>query len=61
MIDRLRQLLTEECGQDMVEYSLMLVLIGAILLIYLTGVGLNVSTILSKIGTKIETMSNSMS
>jgi Flp pilus assembly pilin Flp len=60
MISRLRQFLTDESGQDVVEYSLMLVLIGTLVLIYLTGVGLNVATIMSKIGTKLETMSNSM-
>jgi Flp pilus assembly pilin Flp len=60
MIPRLRQFLTDESGQDVVEYSLMLVLIGTLVLIYLTGVGLNVATLLSKIGSKLETMSNSM-
>jgi Flp pilus assembly pilin Flp len=60
MISGLRQFLTEENGQDLVEYSLMLVLISAIVLIYLTGLGLNLATLLNKIGTKLETMSNSM-
>jgi Flp pilus assembly pilin Flp len=45
----------------MVEYSLMLVLISAIVLIYLTGVGLNLAILLNRIGTKLETLSNSMS
>ena len=60
MIPRLKQFLSEEDGQDMVEYSLMLVLIGTIVLIYLTGLGLNLATLLSKIGTKLDTLSNSM-
>jgi Flp pilus assembly pilin Flp len=60
MIPRLKHFIAEERGQDMVEYSLMLVLIGAIVLIYLTGLGLNVATLLNKIGTKLETLSNSM-
>jgi Flp pilus assembly pilin Flp len=60
MVPKLRQFLTDESGQDVVEYSLMLVLIGTLVLIYLTGVGFNVATLLSKIGTKLETMSNSM-
>jgi Flp pilus assembly pilin Flp len=61
MIPRLKQFLSDERGQDMVEYSLLIVLIGTIVLIYLTGLGLNLATLLSKIGTKLETMSSSMS
>lgn len=45
----------------MVEYSLLLVLIGTVVLIYLTGMGLNVAHLLQQIGTKLESMSNSMS
>ncbi|MBK6795581.1 MAG: Flp family type IVb pilin [Acidobacteria bacterium] len=61
MTDLLKNFLTDERGQDMVEYSLMLVLIGAIVLIYLTGVGINLTSILQNVGSKLETMSNSMS
>ncbi len=61
MADRLKQFLFEERGQDMVEYSLLLVLIGTVVLIYLTGMGLNVAHLLQQIGTKLESMSNSMS
>ncbi len=61
MIYRLKQFLTEERGQDMVEYSLLLVLIGTVVLIYLTGMGLNLASLLQQIGAKLELMSHSMS
>jgi Flp pilus assembly pilin Flp len=61
MRDRLINFLTEEHGQDMVEYSLLLVLIGTIVLIYLTGMGMNLAGILQQIGAKLDLMSRSMS
>ena len=61
MIPRLKRLFTEEHAQDMVEYSLLLVLIGTVVLICLTGVGFNLAKFLSEIGTKLKSVSNSMS
>lgn len=61
MLLRLKRFLTEESGQDLVEYSLMLVLISAVVIIYLTGLGLNLATLLEKIGAKLDAVSNSMS
>jgi Flp pilus assembly pilin Flp len=61
MIQALKNFLTDERGQDLVEYSLMLVLIGTVVLIYLTGLGLNLATLLQKIGAKLELFANSMS
>ena len=61
MIQGLKNFLTDEGGQDLVEYSLMLVLIGTVVLIYLTGLGLNLATLLQKIGAKLELFANSMS
>jgi len=61
MITGLKNFLTDERGQDMVEYSLMLVLIGAVVLIYLTGMGLNLTTLLQNIGAKLELVANSSS
>ncbi|MGE0128531.1 MAG: Flp family type IVb pilin [Blastocatellales bacterium] len=61
MINKLEQFLTEERGQDMVEYSLLLVLIGTIVLIYLTGMGMNLANLLQQIGDKLDLMSRSMS
>jgi Flp pilus assembly pilin Flp len=61
MINKLKQFLTEDSGQDMVEYSLLLVLIGTIVLIYLTGMGMNLANLLQQIGDKLDFVSRSMS
>lgn len=61
MISRLKNFLTDERGQDVVEYSLLLVLIGTVVLIYLTGMGLNLTTLLQQIGAKLELVANSSS
>jgi len=60
MINKLNQFLTEENGQDVVEYSLLLVLIGTVVLIYLTGMGANIMTFLQHIGDKLDSMRQSM-
>ncbi|QQS49311.1 MAG: Flp family type IVb pilin [Acidobacteriota bacterium] len=61
MLPELKQFLTEEDGQDVVEYSLVLVLVGTIAMIYLTGMGLTLTSIIQKIGNMLEAMSNSLS
>jgi len=61
MLQGLKNFLTDEDGQDMVEYSLVLVLIGTVAMIYLTGMGLTLTSILQKIGNMLEAMSNSIS
>lgn len=61
MLQGLKKFLTEESGQDVVEYSLVVVLIGTIVMIYLTGMGLTLTRILQKIGDMLESMSNSLS
>jgi len=61
MKTKIKTFLTDDTGQDMVEYSLMLVLIGTVVLIYLTGMGVNLSGVLQKIGAKLETVSNQVS
>lgn len=57
MITNLKNFLTDEGGQDVVEYSLLVVLIGTVVLIYLTGLGLNLTTLLQNIGAKLELVS----
>lgn len=57
MIMTLKNFLKDETGQDMVEYSLLLVLIGTVAMIYLTGMGLNISKLLQNIGAKLELVS----
>ena len=59
MINKLKELLTQERGQDVVEYSLLLVLIGTVVLIYLTGMGANLMTFLQHIGDKLESVNRS--
>jgi len=61
MNPRLKKFLLDEEGQDVVEYSLLVVLIGTIVLIYLTGLGLNLATLLQNIGAKLELVSKSVS
>ncbi|MBL8171676.1 MAG: Flp family type IVb pilin [Acidobacteria bacterium] len=58
MTAQFKDFLADERGQDVVEYSLLLVLIGTVAMIYLTGLGLNISQFLQQIGTKLELVSN---
>lgn len=51
----------DENGQDIVEYSLLLVLIGAAALFVLSSMGLSISGIFSKVGTKLESANNAVS
>jgi len=57
----LRQLLKDESGQDVVEYSLLLVLIGAAAVFILTTMGASISNIFSKINTKLQSADNKIS
>ncbi len=50
----LTQFLKDESGQDVVEYSLLLVLIGAAAVFILTTMGASISNIFSKINTKLQ-------
>jgi len=58
MKTKIKKFLTDESGQDMVEYSLMIVLIGTVVMIYLTGVGLNLNSLLQKVSTRLELISS---
>ncbi|MBL8188618.1 MAG: Flp family type IVb pilin [Acidobacteria bacterium] len=60
MITTLKNFINDENGQDVVEYSLLLVLIGTVAMIYLTGVGLNISTLLQNIGAKLDLVSKAV-
>jgi pilus assembly protein Flp/PilA len=50
----LRQFLGDERGQDIVEYSLLLVLIGAAAILILTTMGGSISNIFNKINSKLQ-------
>lgn len=60
MFTNLKNFLNDENGQDVVEYSLLVVLIGTVVLIYLTGLGLNLTTLLQNIGAKLELVSKTV-
>ena len=57
----LKQFLSDEGGQDVVEYSLLLVLIGAAALFVLTTMGESITQIFSKINTKLESANHAIS
>ncbi|MCI0337970.1 MAG: Flp family type IVb pilin [Acidobacteria bacterium] len=50
-----------EEGQDIVEYSLLLVLIGAAAVFVLTAMGTSISQIFSKINDRLKTANDSIS
>ena len=55
------QFLKDERGQDIVEYSLLLVLIGAAAVFILTTMGASITNIFSKINTKLSTADGKIS
>lgn len=57
----IKNFVNDESGQDIVEYSLLLVLIGAAALFVLTTMGQSISAIFSKINTKLTSANNSLS
>ena len=57
----IKEFIKDEQGQDIVEYSLLLVLIGAAAVFVLTTMGKSISDIFSKINTKLATANNSIS
>lgn len=57
----MRKFIRDEAGQDIVEYSLLLVLIGAAAIFILTAMGTSISSIFSKINVRLTTANNSIS
>lgn len=57
----IREFLKDEEGQDIVEYSLLLVLIGAAAIFVLTSMGTSISSIFSKINDRLQSANNSIS
>jgi Flp pilus assembly pilin Flp len=57
----IKEFLKDEQGQDIVEYSLLLVLIGAAALFVLTAMGTSISQIFSKINVRLTTANNAIS
>ncbi len=56
-----RNFIKDEQGQDIVEYSLLLVLIGAAALFVLSSMGVSISQIFSKINTKLTSANEAVS
>lgn len=56
-----KNFIRDEQGQDIVEYSLLLVLIGAAAVFVLTTMGQSISEIFSKINVRLTTANNSIS
>ncbi|MFZ4792951.1 MAG: Flp family type IVb pilin [Blastocatellia bacterium] len=57
----LQNFINEEEGQDIVEYSLLLVLIGAAAIFVLTTMGTSISSIFSKINQRLSSANDSIS
>ncbi|MCI0337245.1 MAG: Flp family type IVb pilin [Acidobacteria bacterium] len=57
----IKEFLRDEQGQDIVEYSLLLVLIGAAAVFVLTTMGQSISQIFSKINVRLKTANDSIS
>jgi len=53
MLRLFREFVKDEAGQDMVEYSLLLVLLGAVSIFLLTAMGQSVTDIFQKITNKL--------
>ena len=56
-----RSFVRDKQGQDIVEYSLLLVLIGAASVFVLTTMGTSITSIFSKIGSRLETANQAIS
>ena len=56
----LKSFITDEQGQDIVEYSLLLVLIGAAAVFVLTAMGKSIGDIFARINAKLETANSSL-
>ena len=57
----LTRFVKDEQGQDIVEYSLLLVLIGAAAVFVLTAMGTSISQIFSKINQRLTSANNAIS
>ena len=57
----IRNFISDEQGQDIVEYSLLLVLIGAAALFVLTAMGTSITGIFSKINDRLSSANASIS
>jgi Flp pilus assembly pilin Flp len=61
MVQRIKSFIQDEGGQDIVEYSLLLVLIGAAALFVLSQMGITISSIFNKINERLTSANNAIS
>jgi pilus assembly protein Flp/PilA len=61
LLDSVKVFLKEEEGQDVVEYSLLLVLIAAASVFVLTAMGSSITSIFSKVNTRLSTADKAIS
>lgn len=57
----IREFIRDEDGQDIVEYSLLMVLIGAAAVFLLTSMGQSISAIFNKINSRLTTANDAIS
>jgi Flp pilus assembly pilin Flp len=60
MFNETRAFLSDERGQDLVEYSLLCAIIGAVVVAYLTGVGTSIQGILTKVSSSLDTIDRTL-
>ena len=60
MLKSTLRFIANEQGQDMVEYSLLCVIIGCVVIASLTGVGTSIQGILTRVGTSLDTIDKSL-
>ena len=60
MWSKARAFLSDERGQDLVEYSLLCVIIGVVVVAYLTGVWTSLQGILHKISSSLDTVDRTL-
>jgi len=60
-VSMIKNFIMDEQGQDIVEYSLLLVLIGATAIFVLTTMGQSISSIFNKINNRLVSANNSIS
>lgn len=61
MVNYIKAFAQDESGQDLVEYSLLLTLVGAASLMVLTAMGVSINKIFSKVNDLLNNAANSIS
>lgn len=59
-MERIREFVRDEDGQDIIEYSILLVLIGVAALVVLSAMGQSVTEIFNKVAAKVDHVNNAI-